>query len=328
MVETADNALIRSRDPQDHVLVVKEGTSGSETIGKIPVGEFLEILNGAVTLPAIATPAAPAAGFVKFFARLVGGRVLAAIMGPSGLDTSLQPHLGRNKVARWNAAGNNTTGISLDGIIMQTALGTATTSAWSASFWGKVRKVEYLITTAAATAVAQLRTSAAQFTVGGDAANRGGFHAVIVWGPATGVATATHRAFCGFRSATNATDVEPSTLTNMVGMGWDAADTNVQMMHNNGSGAAVKVDLGPSFPVPTVDRATIYRLSMFSPPGPTQSVSYEVENLDTGAVATGTFTTELPSTTTACGASIQMSVGGTSSVIGFAVSSIYIETDY
>lgn len=82
------------------------------------------------------------------------------------------------------------------------------------------------------------------------------------------------------------------------------------------------------FPVPTTDRARIYELAMFSPPGPTQSLSYEVTDVVTGAVATGTVTTDLPGTSTALNPYGIMSVGGTLSVTGICLFSLYLETDY
>jgi hypothetical protein len=76
--------------------------------------------------------------------------------------------------------------------------------------------------------VAGIRGGALQWTVGGAAAGLGGFQLVWRWGPATGVATATHRAFVGMRNITAApTDVNPSTLGAIVGMGYDSADTNI-----------------------------------------------------------------------------------------------------
>lgn len=40
----------------------------------------------------------------------------------------------------------------------------------------------------------------------------------------------------GFDAAVTApTDVQPSTILNIIGMGWDAADANIQIMHNDGS---------------------------------------------------------------------------------------------
>ena len=288
----------------------------------------VEIEGGQLRLPAIATPATPAAGGLKLFGRDVAGRLLPGVMGPSGLDTSLQPYLARNKIAYAVPTGNATT-FNTVGIVLNST-GTATSKNWaSTNRYAKMRGIEWLVTTAATTAVAGFRGGAAQFSVGSNAAGDGGFHLVCRWGPATGVATATNRAFVGMHTATGApTDVETSSRTNIVGMGWDAADANIQFMHNDGSGAATKIDLGASFPVPTADRANVYEIAMFSPPGTTQSVTYEVTNLVTGAVATGTVTADLPTVTTALNPYSAISVGGTSSVIGICLFSLYVETDY
>jgi hypothetical protein len=66
---------------------------------------------------------------------------------------------------------------------------------------------------------------------------------------------------------------------------------------------------------------------MFSPPGTTQSVACEITDLVTGAVATGTVTAHLPAITTALIPRVIHSVGGTSSVIGLCLFSLYVEAD-
>jgi hypothetical protein len=289
----------------------------------------VEIEGGQLRLPAIVPPTAPAAGGLKMFARNVGGRILPATMGPSGLDSPLQPHLGLNKVY-WLAAQGNSTVLSSFAAGGITAFGTPTAKNWAAtSLYTVKRGIEYLVTVAATTAIAGFRGAAQQFSIGGTAAELGGFHYICRWGPATGVATATNRAFVGFWASTAAaTDVEPSSRTNQVGMGWDAADANISFIHNDGSGVSTKIDLGASFPVPTVDRQEVYELAMFSPPGTSQTVTYRIRNLRTGAEASGQVTTDLPSTSTGLNPYAHISVGGTSSVIGFCLFGLYIETDY
>jgi hypothetical protein len=263
---------------------------------------------------------------VKLFGRDMGGRIMPAIIGPSGVSSSLQPFLATNRVAMFMPNGVTTT-------VTQFGMGYATTGTVTASTFATsglyryMRGVEYLVTVAATNAVAGLRGSA-QFTVGGPSAGLGGFHQVWRWGPATGVATATTRAFCGVGASGAPTDVQPSSLTNIIGMGWDAADTNIQIMHNDGSGTATKIDLGASFPVPTVDRTSVYEAVLFAVPGTTQSVGYRVTDLVSGDEASGTITTDLPTTTTTVTPHLYMSAGGTSSVIGVKIFSHYIETDY
>ena len=108
-------------------------------------------------------------------------------------------------------------------------------------------------------------------------------------------------------------------------MGWDAADTNIQMMHNDATGACTRIDLGAALPVPTTDRSALYELALFSPKGTTASVAYQVTDLVSGATATGTFTTDLPAATALLAPRGWMSVGGTSSVIGLGLNSAVLD---
>lgn len=281
------------------------------------------------TMPEASSPGIPATGRVGIFGRSVAGRMMPAFIGPSGLDSILQPHFGRNAICKWEPAGNSTT-ITATRAAALTATGTATAAnVATTNRHTYMKRIEYLVTTAATTAVAGFRSTVAQFSVGGSSAGDGGFTMICRWGPATGVATTTNRAFVGITGATAApTDVEPSSGVNMICMGWDAADTNIQIMHKGASGGTTKIDLGASFPVPTADRTKVYELALFSPPGTTQSAGYLVTDLATGATASGTITTNLPPATTLLAPKAWMSVGGTSSVIGIALMGLYIETDY
>lgn len=288
----------------------------------------VEIEGGQLRLPAIATPVAPAAGGVKLFGRDVAGRILPAFVGPSGLDSSLQPHYGRNKIATFIPAGNGAADTQTGILISATGTATAENVATN-NLHNYMRRRSWRVTTASTTAVAGIRGGAVQFTIGGPSAGLGGFHLIWRWGPATGVTNAAHRAFVGMRNTTAApTDVNPSTQTNICGMGYDSADANIQFMHNDGTGTATKIDLGAGFPKPNTDLTAVYEIAMFSRPGTPSAVTYEITNLVTNAVATGTVTTDLPSTTTLIAPYSYMSVGGVSSVIGFSTMSLYIETDY
>lgn len=269
--------------------------------------EELELNDTANTAPA---------NKLHLFAAVRGYRLLAS-EDEEGFDQVYNPLIA-DTITQWSLPVPAVTTGSLAGLAV-TATGTATAGAPGTSgLFQRQDTIEYLVTVAATTAVAGVRENSACRTVGGDVAGRGGFTAVLVWGNATGGATATHRGFCGMASSTAApTDVEPSTITNIVGMGWDAADANVQLMHRN-AGAVTKIDLGANFPVPSADRSQIYNLRLYSPPGLTQKVYYHVTRVNTGDTASGVLTTNLPSTTLLLAARTWMSVGGTSSVIGVA----------
>jgi hypothetical protein len=211
--------------------------------------------------------------------------------------------------------------ISYSGWPAWTAVGTLTAATpASNSVHNRARRTEVLVTAAATTAVAGAYSTPQMMYMTGASGYGGGVLASMQWGIATGGATTTNRAFCGFSAATGApTDVEPSSLLNSFGMGWDAADTNVQFMVNDASGTATKVDLGASFPVGTADRTSWYELLIYQPFNVAE-VNWLVINTANGsAMASGTATAKIP------GAAVQIrprcwaSVGGTSSVIGVAL---------
>lgn len=313
-------------DADELEVVDKSDTSmaASGTNKRVTAGDLRSEL---MRLPAIATPAAPAAGNVQLFGKAVGGgRVLPAFIGPSGVDSAIQPMLSRNRV-QWACGGGGNT-LTAMGVVL-TATGTLTAPTYSSTnLHQSVSRVEYLVTAASTTAVAGFRGSVANLWRG-NAAGLGGFYFSCRWGPATGVATTTNRAFVGVRAATGApTDVQPSTLVSCIGMGWDAADTNIQLMSNDASGTCAKADLGASFPVPTADRTSLYELVLFCKPNDT-GISYQVTNMTSGAVASGTITAaaDLPSNTTFLLPFGYISVGGTSSVIGLALLNLYVESD-
>ncbi len=283
------------------------------------------IIANVIELNASSTPSTPAADKVRVFNREIANRSLPAFVGPSGLDSALQPILARNGVAMWWPTGNGT-GVTLLGTTALTVLGTATTANVAVTnALTRQKRVEWLVTTASTTAVASFRNTLTQWTIGG---TTGGFFYVCRWAPSTGLTNSSHRAFCGMGLNAAPTDVNPSTRLNNVGMGWDSADTQVQMMHNDGSGTATKIALGAGFPKPSTDRSVAYELAMFSPPGASGTIHYEVTELISGAVATGTITTDIPSTTTLLAPIAYTSVGGVSSVTGLALCKLYIESDY
>lgn len=274
------------------------------------------------------TPPAPDASGLILFNDVLAGRHMLKQMGPSGLDTHMQPHVGRNRYSGWNPSYTGGTTATDGSSSALQATGTTTSNTKNlTNLHQYMNRQEVLVTTAAATAVAGLGHSAAPYARG-NVAKVGGFHMILRWGPATGVATATMRAFAGMIASISApTDVQPSSLVNMMGMGWDAADTQVQMMTNDAAGTATKVALGASFPVPTVDRTSVYEIALFCPPNGTD-VKWEVTDLVSDASATGTITTDLPAATTFLRPLMYCSAGGTSSVIGISFMGLYIEQDY
>jgi hypothetical protein len=116
--------------------------------------------------------------------------------------------------------------------------------------------------------------------------------------------------FMGFDGVPAAAGADPATFTSCVGFGRSAGDANVQLIHNDGAGAAVKVDLGASFPALGTDQA--HEIELYSFDG--TSFSWQFTRLNTGAVISGTFNTDLPPVTPLAGCPIYYGGNNTDAV--------------
>jgi hypothetical protein len=305
------------------------GTTGEiqyNNAGAFAGAADVEIEGGQLRLPAIATPTAPASGGLKFFATSRAGQPWPAFRSPaSGEAHPLQPLIANGNYALFMpAVGTTVTNIGMSPATAGTATGL---NVAAGSRRARMKRLAYRVTTAATTAVASWRNNAAQLSIGGTNTWEGGFWGVMHGGPDTGSTNASHRFFMGLGDTLAPTDVNPSTLLRIAGMGYDSADTEVQFLHNDGTGAATKIALGASFPKPNTDSSFAYRLRLYSPPGSTQSLSYEVENLGNGAVASGTVTTNLPAITDLIAPKLYTSVGGVSAVTGVMLGPIMFQTE-
>ena len=275
-------------------------------------------------------PATPAADTVRLFGRKIGGRMFPAYIDPSGLDSTLQPLIAGNKIAWANPIGNGTVlhvmGIALTATGTATAANVATTNIHQA-----IRRLEYAVTTAAATAVAGFRSGVNQYHIGDPAKPFGGFRTICRFGPSRGqAANATRRGFVGMTSNTAApTDADPSagtTWANMIGVGHDAADANWQIMHRTGTGAVTKINTG--IQKAYNDTTEMFEVAIFTAPTGTPAVGVQLTRLSDGLTFSHVITSNLPAATTLLGFQAYNSVGGTSSVIGISLASLYLETDY
>lgn len=247
--------------------------------------------DGSITLPTTtATPASPGTGLVKFFGRDLAKRAIAAMVGPAGIDTALQPFLGRNKVGYWTSVGNTvTTPVIAIGIALPTGLGTATArNVATTSLLTTTKRLAY-VSAATAASVCGFRSAVPQFFRGLSSPTRGGFFQVTRFAVSDAVLVAGARAFVGMRSTTTApSDADPSTFTNIIGVGHDAADVNWQVMHNDASGTATKVDTG----VP-VNNTSLLDLVLFSPPL-SSSVFVRFDDHSAGVTFEVELTSDLP----------------------------------
>ena len=275
-------------------------------------------------------PSSPASGDLTVYSKAVAGRMMLKHIDPTGMHTALQPILARNKVGYWAAPGNAATLPGVFGYTAPTTLGTVTTrSVAITSFFTRMRRVSY-VSAAAAGSLAYQYVAVAQVTVG-DGSGNGGFFKVCRFGISDAAAVSTARMFCGLGSSIVApTNVEPSTLTNSIGMGHGAADTTMHIYYG-GSAAQTPIDLGSNFPSNT--RSTdAYELALFAPTNSNNTVYYEVTRLNTGNITTGTLNgtagTVLPSSLTLLSYHrIWRCNNATALAVAYDIMSDYIETD-
>jgi hypothetical protein len=282
-------------------------------------------IDGQVDLPMVSSPVTPAADTLGIFAQKIGGRMMLSQVGPSGLDTALQPNLGGNKVAAWMPPGNATTAPGVFGMSALTATGTATArNVATTNMLTRMTRLAY-VSAATAASLAGAREAVAKYTVGAGGV-LGGFYARLRFGVSDAAAVAGARMFVGMSSNTGApTNVEPNTLLNSIGVAQLSTSNNLHIV-SGGASANAAIDLGALFPANTLS-ADAYELTLFAP-STGGVVHYQVTRLNTGDKAVGSLTTGLPLATTLLCPQLWRTNNATALAIGLDICGIYIETDY
>ncbi|HEY4963601.1 MAG TPA: hypothetical protein VIH90_02795 [Candidatus Saccharimonadales bacterium] len=299
-------------------------TSASQTLTIDGANSTLSLLSGTDT------PASPAAGYINIFSRTVANRTLLAEVGPSGLSTSLQPFLARNKVGYWDPPGNATTVPGVFGITAPTVVGTATArNVATTNIATRMRRLGYVSSTTAGS-LTEARIAVAQFSCGSGANDGSGFFYVSRWIPSDAATVSGERNFCGLMNSTAAaTNVEPNTLTNCIGVAQLSTDATQLYIVYAGSAAQTAIPLGTNFPGATLS-STPYELAIFAPNSVANTYYYQVTNIATGNIATGTLSgtsTQVPQSSTLLAHKIWATNNATGLAVAFDVCSIYFETD-
>lgn len=271
------------------------------------------------------TPTTPDAGRVKSHCVTFSGRQMLGFTSPDGIVAIVQPHIGRAHVmsAQPIAGSNNQTNIGMSALLF-TGTATARTPT-NTNLFTSIRRMG-IVSAATTGAIASARSAVQQFWRG-NAAGLGGFHVIWRFGIADASFVANGRTFAGLWASTGApTDVNPSTLTNILGVGTNAGDTELQL-YAAGNAAQSRISLGANFPANTVS-TDFYELALYCPPGALE-VRYQVTRLNTGHSAIGTITdsARLPSTTTFLAPYLWRSNDGTASAVAIDWSSLHAETE-
>lgn len=252
----------------------------------------------------------------------IASRQMLRMVGPAGLDTALQPALFGNGIML--LAPNTTSSMFAMGTVAPTIVGTMSTPALTANNLRESTRRSQILSAATAGSASELRIAYASVWRG-NGAGLGGFFFRCRFG--IGSAVATQRLAVGLWASTGATTItiDPSTLVNAIFIGNDAADTNLQIMRNDGAGACVKIDLGDSFP--KVELNAIYDVTFFCAPN-SSTIGYQVTKLNDGTTVSGVVnTTELPAAATFLAPHAYLNNGSTAAAVTLDIMRLYIETD-
>jgi len=205
--------------------------------------------------------------------------------------------IGSNGIWRGSTFRNNSTTVdTVAGVTLATSGTTVARAVSSVSFATRSIRLGVTASIVATGRYSGLRGSALLWYVSGGFLFTGEFNIKD-----SAFATGTHN-FWGL--ASSASDLviggtandQPSSLTNIIAFANDSGDANLQIMHNNASGIATKVDLGSSFPsnrTVGTDITTIYSCYLYNAPNSSE-VNYRIINKETGAIAQGTIYDNLP----------------------------------
>ena len=215
-------------------------------------------------------------------------------------ESSLIPKMSGNEIWRGSTFRNNSTTIDTTaGIILSTTGTNTARSVGTTSYATRGIRLGVAATTASVGRYQGMRGAALLWYVTGGFLYTGEFNISD-----TAFVAGTHN-FWGLASSTSdlliggVNNDQPSALTNIIAFANDSGDANLQIMYNDASGTATKIDLGVDFPSNRTAGAaitTIYSCYLYNTPA-SSNVIYRIVNKETGAVAQGTLSTNLPAST-------------------------------
>jgi hypothetical protein len=197
------------------------------------------------------------------------------------LDELINAAIARN----WaSIIANNTTGVNSMGMAAgTTGTGTQHTLA-TTNVYSRMAPLSEFLQAAAANVFARVTSSSAVLLADG------GFDIRYLGGIADGAATGEQMAF-GLAAAGAVNTGAPSASANTLLFGYDSGDTNIQLMHNDGTGTATKVDTG--IPRPAANRDELYYCKLTNVPGSGEVVA-SILRLSNLATFTATISTDQP----------------------------------
>lgn len=168
----------------------------------------------------------------------------------------------------------------------------------------------------------------ANYTIG-TATGIGGFFFLTRFGISDGSSVAGARFFLGMSSSVVApTNVESNTLLNSIGLSQLSTDATQWYITYGGSTAQTAIALGTAIGAPTLVN-TLWEFVLYASPI-TSNVTYQLTNLGTGIIVSGTLTattagTQLPLNTTLLATRIYRTNNATLLAVAYDLASINLE---
>lgn len=259
--------------------LVKDGSIGRDdldasTAGKAVIRKVIAGTN--VTISSTGSDAGT--GDVTINAAVTGG-------GLSAFQTQMLR--GAVRRATWIPPGNATTLPGVNGMAALTAVGTVTArNVANFSAANRYPRLGY-VSAATAGALAGHFSPVAQYCIGSQTGGSDGFFYQCIFGASDAAAVTGVRRFVGLTSGiVTPTNVEPSSLTNCIGLAKLSGTSNNVAIVYGGSAAQTPINL-PAFP----DSSGFYLLTLLSPGDQlSETVTYEVLQIGTTNVVSGTIT--------------------------------------
>jgi hypothetical protein len=210
------------------------------------------------------------------------------------------PNQSAYRLGSWIPRGNSTT-IDAIGMLPPTAVGTATARNWAnTSTLTRTKRLGYVSASGSTGQLTEAYAAGLQFC--GGAATDGGIIFQTIFAITDGATVSGARSVFGMVGTASAlTNAEPTALTNVIAVAQVAADTNMRLIWNDGSGTASSIDLGTNFPMTA---GNMYEFGFVWQPG-ASTVQWSVYKIngDVAGAAENTFfqagelTSDLPALT-------------------------------
>ena len=209
-----------------------------------------------------------------------------------------------------NYSNNSTTEVVSGGVVMSTTGSVIARSVASTNYATKQIRKGFYGSVASAGRYTSTRGTALLWFMGG------GFKFVCDFHISDTAFGSGCRQFYGMMGQT--TDLTYSdtilveAMTNIIGVGSDALDTNLQIFHNDSTGICTKIDLGVNFPANRtagVAMTTMYSIELHNDNN-ANDVKYCVRNEETGSVAMGVIVSNLPLNTQGLNFTASRCMGG------------------